>query len=86
MKYFAIVPAILIAAIMFIDKASLESQIKEFKRSNKELKAIALKQSESALNYQLIALELCNICDRYQSSRNAKNENKKYFELLKNVE
>jgi hypothetical protein len=63
-----------------------QSELRIFKRSKNELSVLLLKEKDKALNYQLIALFLSNLCDETQSSRNTKNNSKEYFELLKKVE
>lgn len=72
--------------ILFTNLITTQSELRAFKRSKKELSVLLLKEKDKALNYQLIALLLSNLCDETQSSRNRKNNSKEYFELLKKVE
>jgi hypothetical protein len=72
--------------ILFTNLIITQSELSAFKSSKKELSVLLLKEKDKALNYQLIALLLSNLCDETQSSRNRKNNSKEYFELLKKVE
>ena len=60
----------------------LKSQYK-YLRNDFEMLERELDQKQNRLrNYSLTALELNNICDKFQSSRKEKSKNKKLQELL----
>ena len=58
-----------------------KTEIRDLKADKKEVETKLMNTSERALKYQLIALKLDSICDMFQSSRNAKQNDKELLKL-----
>lgn len=59
-----------------------KAKLSELKEDKKLLDDLLIETAQSRLRYFKISLELNNICNKYQSSRNEKNKNKDLLKLM----
>lgn len=86
MKYLLITIALFLVCIVhFVKINELKTELKESIKKNIESNKECIIHSEKLLKHDLINIELNNITDQFQSSRNEKLRNKELINLMSNL-
>lgn len=86
-KIYIIIAIVFLCSTVYLLVAN---HLLRYHRLHHQLEIDALKQEMNEkqrrlTNYTLTSIELNNVCDQFQSSRNAKAENKKLQDLLNEI-
>lgn len=72
----------IISVVLFVNILNKSNEIKVLRHKEAELKKHAKMQTKMLMRHAELNIRLNNLCDRFQSSRNAKHQDKEIQDLM----